>query len=248
MDVLEPLKRLSLVDLILGKLRDDVLAGKYPPGTSLPPERELAARYGVNRTSVKHALMKLEQAGLVYIRQGIGSVVQDYAANGGVHLLEHLLVRAGALDRSLVADLLELRVLMGGVIAQLATEHADETGAAALADVVARMERSLGDPAAVQALDLEFYRVLAVASGNRALVLLLNSIAVAYSSSAAEFVHAFRDTAAVLRGVRSVLAAFQAGDAKRARAIAEKHLRANSEAMLCGWNDGRPATGNARQR
>ena len=46
----------------IGRLID---SGEFPPGGRLPAERELAAKLGVSRTSVREAIISLELAGRV---------------------------------------------------------------------------------------------------------------------------------------------------------------------------------------
>lgn len=243
---MEKLERTTLVDRIVERLRADILDGKHLPGASLPPERDLATRFGVNRTSVKHALMKLEQLGFIEIRHGIGSIVRDYVTEGGVQLLEHLLVKAGEVDFDLMRDVLEVRVLMGGAIAYLAARH--PAAATALAEVLARGERAVADPSELQDVDMEFFATLAAATGNRAFLLMLNSVAVAYGRHREEFVHAFTDGPLVLAGLRRILAAVEKGSPEEARRAAEKHLRTNSDAMLARWaTAGRKAGIRVRQ-
>lgn len=58
--------------VIYEELRDLIEQGKYEPGEQLPPERELAERYGVARSTARTALTRLEQAGLV--TAGAGSL------------------------------------------------------------------------------------------------------------------------------------------------------------------------------
>ncbi len=227
----EPLRKSSLVDLILDRLRSDILTGRYEPGSALPPERELASRYGVNRTSVKHALMKLESAGLIDIRHGIGSMVLDYAESWGAQLLEHLLWGSGIVDRAFLADALEVRVDVGGAIAWRAAARADEAAIAHLRSVLSRLEDAQSDASTVQTLDMEFWKELTNATGNRAFKLILNSVSVAYPRDN-ELRSAFADGAAILRALSQVLAAVEAGDADAAREAAEAHLTANGDLIL----------------
>lgn len=60
---------------IAGKLSEDIAAGHYRPGDRLPTEAALAARFGVNRHTVRHALAALAERGLVHSRQGAGVFV-----------------------------------------------------------------------------------------------------------------------------------------------------------------------------
>ena len=51
----------TLAEAIVRELRDEILGGRYRPGERLPSERDLAARIGANRGSIREALKKLEQ-------------------------------------------------------------------------------------------------------------------------------------------------------------------------------------------
>lgn len=55
--------------------RDFIHSGVVAPGSLLPSEKELGARYGVSRITVRSGLRTLRDAGLVTIKHGIGSVV-----------------------------------------------------------------------------------------------------------------------------------------------------------------------------
>lgn len=60
---------------LYAQARERILSGALPPGTRLPPERTLARRLGVNRTTVVNAYRELAAEGLVEGRVGHGTVV-----------------------------------------------------------------------------------------------------------------------------------------------------------------------------
>ena len=60
-------------DLIVG---DFIRSGAIEPGQKLPSEKELAARYGVSRVTVRTCIRGLEEAGFVTSQHGIGSIVR----------------------------------------------------------------------------------------------------------------------------------------------------------------------------
>jgi GntR family phosphonate transport system transcriptional regulator len=57
----------------------DIRNKLYRPGEQLPPEPELAAKFAVNRHTIRRAMGELEQNGLVRIEQGRGTFVQEHA-------------------------------------------------------------------------------------------------------------------------------------------------------------------------
>lgn len=68
---------------IRATLAKEIAAGQYRPGDKLPTEAALAARFGVNRHTVRRALADLTDAGVVHSRRGAGVFVRmrptDYA-------------------------------------------------------------------------------------------------------------------------------------------------------------------------
>jgi GntR family phosphonate transport system transcriptional regulator len=75
--------RPALYTAIADTLRAEIGAGQYRPGDRLPTEADLAARFGVNRHTLRRALADLAAAGLVHARRGAGVFVagrpMDYA-------------------------------------------------------------------------------------------------------------------------------------------------------------------------
>lgn len=85
---------------IARSLRGDIAEGRYATGARLPTEAALAARFGVNRHTVRHALGALAEEGLVRSRRGAGTFVTacpaDYPIGRRVSFTENLR-RAGRL-------------------------------------------------------------------------------------------------------------------------------------------------------
>lgn len=67
--------RTALWREIAETLEGEIALGHAGPGARLPTEAELAARFGVNRHTVRHALAHLAQSGLVHARRGAGVFV-----------------------------------------------------------------------------------------------------------------------------------------------------------------------------
>ena len=64
---------------IAGEVARNVRSGTYSPGTRLPSASDLAARFGVNRHTVRRAIGELAARGIVRVVQGSGTYVQDFA-------------------------------------------------------------------------------------------------------------------------------------------------------------------------
>lgn len=60
---------------IAAKIKEAIVDGRYPPASTLPPEPELAAQFGVSRGLVNRAMQVLAAEGVVRGRQGRGTIV-----------------------------------------------------------------------------------------------------------------------------------------------------------------------------
>jgi GntR family transcriptional regulator len=56
-------------------VRDDILSGRYPAGSVMPPEHEVASTFKVSRITAKRALNELAARGLVRRERGRGTIV-----------------------------------------------------------------------------------------------------------------------------------------------------------------------------
>ena len=80
MSVAEKIERgrgVSLWRQIAEKLQSDIAAGIYLPGTQLPTEQELAAKYSVNRHTVRRAIGSLAEEGTLTATRGRGTFVTE---------------------------------------------------------------------------------------------------------------------------------------------------------------------------
>jgi DNA-binding FadR family transcriptional regulator len=166
-----PVPRKSVADTVFAELRDAILTGRFAPGDALPPVRELAASFAVNRHAVREALNRLQVAGFVKVVHGGGTTVLDVRSTAGLDLLAHVAQSADEPDPRLIRDGLEMRRCIGIEAVRLAAAR----GTAA---DHARIEASCaayGDPDHPDA-DRAFWREVVDASGNVAFRLALNSL------------------------------------------------------------------------
>jgi DNA-binding GntR family transcriptional regulator len=69
----------KLASRVREEVRDRIRDGRFSDGVQLPPEIELATSLGVSRTTVREALLQLEQEGLLIRRHGHGTFVRSAA-------------------------------------------------------------------------------------------------------------------------------------------------------------------------
>ena len=236
--MLKPVEKQRVAEEIAEQLRGLILNGQYPPGSKLPPERELSKRLRVNRASLREALKKLEHLGLVRIRQGDGTRVQNFMETGGIELVQHLLPLGGG-KPELIRDLLEFRRLFGREIARLAAARSsqDKDGIARLRAIADKADSTQG-AAELFDLDFEFYVVLASLSGNQVMLLLINTVRDGVRGFLPLLANLAAPGDAVRKHHRELIAAIEASDVAAAARAADEYLRMGAE--MAARMGGRP--------
>ncbi|MEU8994733.1 FCD domain-containing protein [Streptomyces caniferus] len=225
----DPITRDTTVDALERRLRDAIIGGRHPVGALLPPERELAASYGVNRTTLKHAFVRLMQAGLVETRHGVGTRVRDFWRLGTAELLPSLVLR----DDAWLGEIFEVRRQVGTLIGAMAARRAAAPDVAALREQVAAV-RAGADGDQVQLADAEFHRLLARATGNRVYLLMTNTLLGGYLPVRQALVAPFRDAGAAADRLHPVAEAVAAGDEDAARRAVETYMTDTEALMRAG--------------
>ncbi len=158
--------RRRLHEDVAEQLRDAILDGRFAAGTKLPPERDLALEFDVNRTSIREAIKVLEGLGLVSVRQGDGATVRPLV-DASLEVLGPMIFHGGRVDLALVGEMAEVMRPLLLEMGRLAIERFRPDDLAAI--------RALRDVAADERLTREErYRalhdvlvVLADMTGNR---------------------------------------------------------------------------------
>lgn len=226
-----PIRARRSSERVADAIRETIVGGSFGPGDLLPPERDLAERFQVTRNTVREALRQLEQMRLVHIRQGSGVRVQDYLATAGVELLAVLLRTAAASDHQLVADVLEARALLGAVIFDHAIDRIDADEVGPVVEAIGRFceeaTRAGADARSLQDLEVTIHARLIRGGGNRAFVLLYNSLRHVYARVADLFEGVMSEPEPLAEAYRRAGAALSGGDRDEAR-------RCFQEAFLLG--------------
>ena len=175
--MLTPVKQTKLSDQVFEQLRDEILSKQYQAGDRLPAERELCDVLKVNRGAVREALKKLEQARLIQILHGSGSVVLDLNTSAGFDLLGEMIMPGGNMDFVAIRGIFEFRALIGPEAARLAARRIQDADIEKLRGIVERIEACPpGDIETFQKLDYEFYEIIIQASENLPIILITNSV------------------------------------------------------------------------
>ena len=220
-------------DAITRQIEALILRGVLRPGERLPAERELAAKLGASRPSLREALADLEERGLVVTRPGAGAFVADVLGNA----FAPPLVALFATHQEAFFDYLSFRRDLEGLAAERAARFATPTDLEVIDAVFKRMEAAHGlrNPEREAELDVEFHMAIVEAAHNVVMMHMMRSMfellknGVFYNRRLLFGVRDTRDT--LLAHHRAVHGAILARDPARARAELENHLGFIEESM-----------------
>jgi DNA-binding FadR family transcriptional regulator len=222
----------TLAETLTGQIREWILNGTYGPGEKLPPERRLATLLGVNRGSLRLALKKLEQHGLLQSRQGDGTRVRDLREAGGLELLPFLFQSLVSRQHEVLRDVLELRVMVGTYLAGLAAARQDSgDGLERLDALLERLETAADAKDRLRA-DFDIFWEYARLGGSVVGQLLVNTVRGPFELHSAPFERMASDGPAMARAAREIADSVVARRIDEARARAETYLRAGTDRAL----------------
>jgi GntR family transcriptional regulator, transcriptional repressor for pyruvate dehydrogenase complex len=225
-----PKARRSLADDLVESIVDRIRDGRLATGTKLPTEAEVMAQHAVSRTVVREALSKLQAAGQVLTRHGVGTFVVGPAEAAPFRVAPEQL--ANLQD---VIALLELRLGLETEAAALAAERRNRADLREMRSALREFAASVESGQEAVAADVRFHRAIARATRNRHFADLMGTLGGTMIPrarlDAAEPMTAQRRLflRRVLAEHESICDAIAAGDRDAARAAMRTHLSNSRE-------------------
>lgn len=218
----------NLASELVERLGDRIRDGRLPEGAKLPTEAEIVAEFGVSRTVVREAISRLQAAGLVETRHGIGTFVLGLGEGSAFRVDRETLKTL----RDVVA-LLELRIGIETEAAALAALRRTDANLAAMRHALKAFIDAVESGGSAVGPDFQFHLEIARATQNDHFTRLISSLGASVIPRArldgAQGMD--DDRRDYLRRVNSehdsIVDAIAAGDADAARAAMRTHL-ANS--------------------
>lgn len=155
-------KKEDVTNRLLAAFSNLIAQGVLAPGTRLPPERDLAVRFGVSRPSLRHALKALEHMGVLSQRVGDGTYLRESCGEILTRPLELLIV----LDNITAGELLDTRLIVEPELAARAAERATSADLETIDQTLLDMRGQRGVRKLTE-LDIAFHEAIFVASQNR---------------------------------------------------------------------------------
>jgi DNA-binding FadR family transcriptional regulator len=167
--VFAPVRSQTAFEETVERLGTAIRLGLLPPGTRLPAERELCARLGIARSTLRQALVALAQSGHLRAMRGRG---------GGTFVADPQ-PPADPPSPDLLAswrDVCDERLAIEVGVAVLAAERADVEALYSLYEVAAALEGMLDDFDAYRQADVRLHVGLAEATGSPRLVAAMTEV------------------------------------------------------------------------
>jgi GntR family transcriptional regulator, transcriptional repressor for pyruvate dehydrogenase complex len=227
---------LDLVDLIERRVKD----GVYPLGTRMPTEAELMAEHGVSRTVVREAISRLQQAGLVVTKHGIGSfVTESMPVGAGFNITTS--------DVATIVDVihvLELRISVETECAGLAALRRTEREIIDMKLLLDEFDVRANQSEQTVDTDFKFHMAIAEATKNPHFVELMRHLGTTLIPRARvnSVQIAMEDRSSYLQRVnlehRGILNAIESRDSESARASMRVHLTNSRERLRKATGEG----------
>ena len=172
--VFRPLEKKRYSEQIADLIQDKILRDHLETGTSLPSEKDLSLEFQVSRSVIREALRMLEVSGLVKIKKGPSGGI--FVSNGFHKPITNSLYNLITLGDATIDHLFDVRLLIEPHIAMEAALNAKNEHVKKLKELIDDSSHHQDDPIHLKRNNLKFHLLVAKASGNPVLSLLLESV------------------------------------------------------------------------
>jgi len=205
-------------NLILDLIRQ----GRLNVGDQLPPEASMAEQMGLSRVPVREAVGSLEQLGLLRVKRGSG---------GGVFVAEPTIEPFGkffslmlTMGKASVRELTDARLLIEPGVAALAAQYAQPEQIDRLRQAIREYRATVEQDGDRTIKDIDFHVVLAEASHNMVLEMLVKGLVPLIFKSVSDLKFEPTDRTRGILGHQKILAAVEARDVSSAQKAMLEHV------------------------
>ena len=224
-------ERQSLARILVAQLTRDITEAVIQCGEKLPTETQIMKTHHVSRTVVREAISRLQAAGLVETRHGVGTFVLGHHNTHGLRIDPATLVTLRD-----VIDVLEFRASLEVEAAGLAAKRCSTGDLALMRNALDEFKQTLQSNTVV-ASDFRFHYQIALATGNRYFTDIMShfgpGILPRMRVDSAQLTHSdpAQYQARLVREHEEIYAAIARRDAEAARAAMSVHLSNSRERL-----------------
>lgn len=222
--MIKPVKHRNIADQVYEQLRDMIYRGEIGTGERLMSEREMSILFKVGRPTVRTAVQRLIDQGLVESRRGVGIFVLDQEKA----IQKRPLLQALNGETYSIADIQEIRMALEGKSAELAAKRATDEDLRMISKTIERIKQERIEHEIRINTDISFHMNIAYASKNVVQIHLMKSfyevLTYAMSYSYAKVLESQRIDELIDGQHDRILDAIVAHDPPRARQAMESHI------------------------
>lgn len=163
----------NIAEVIYQKMLQNIIDKTWEENDKLPTEFELTEMFNVSRTSIRSAVQKLRDKGIIYTKHGRGSFVSSGIDTQSILTSEKPIMH---LSKTEFLDMMVFRQTIEFKCIELAVENATSEDIARIEDALNRMLVNKNDYKKYSVADLDFHIAIARASHNIIFVKIMNDI------------------------------------------------------------------------
>jgi GntR family transcriptional regulator, transcriptional repressor for pyruvate dehydrogenase complex len=237
-----PIKSTRIYQEIVRQVKAMIAEGRLKSGDQLPPERDLAEKFVVSRTSVREALRALESLGLVEIRPAEGTFVREVSVESLIEPLALVMVS----QREAIAELFEARQMIEPALAALAARRATPEELSEMDRILEEQAKEVAAGRTGLEQDAEFHAAIGAAAHNRAITRIAHAVMDLLRQSREESLNTPGRPTRSHEDHRRLLAAIRGRDEVAARQAMIDHLQA-VEGLVLGDQESRESAPSRRR-
>ncbi len=218
--LIEPIKKTRVAEEVADRIRILILDGTFPPGQSLPSERDLTERFGVSRGSIRDALRMLGVIGLLETRHGQGTFPLELTVDRLVAPLASVMTYR----HDLQDELMDVRRMFEPAVARAAAQRGTDEDFADLQRILETQRRKVNAGRSPIVEDTAFHAALARSTRNRVVVSIMAILNDLLVESRKLTLKQEGRAEQSIKGHEAVVAALRRRDAEGAAQAMDKHI------------------------
>ncbi len=219
--ILQPIQSEPAYRLAAQAIREKILSGEIPVGSSLPSEMAMSDSLQVNRSTVREAIRVLEESGMLARKPGGKKLFVCVPQSADV---SKRVTTTMLLQKITVRELWEAMLIFEPALAVAAVDNISADQLAALEENLSKTEANLDDRNSILMLDLEFHELIAQASGNRALQLSRQPMGELFYPAFEAVFRRLNTGARLLQAHQEIVAGIRAGNKAHTEEWMTKHI------------------------
>lgn len=230
-------------EIVASRIKKQIIAGTLNEGDLLQSESKLMEEYGVSRPTIREAFRILEAERLITVSRGARGGAVIHAPDPGLVASYMLLVLQS--ERTTIDEIFGARTLLEPPVVRMVAQTAAKTAPAILRERLAQETEVIENVPAFAAAVAEFHRTLVQLSGNKPLILLIETIhsVVARYQTMVMSMHRLGQASADVRSSMSValkshkklIDMIERGDADAAELHWRKHMEVTQKTWITGY-------------